>query len=58
MIETMSKIFTQAEVAAIEKRKAGDLDDKTGIFHNRVKPKIIELRDRWFVCKDELEKLI
>ena len=52
-----SKIFTKAELKEIEKRKKGDKSDKTGIFSNRVKPKIIELLE-WFNKRKELKKLI
>ena len=52
-----SKIFTKAELKEIEKRKKGDRSDKTGIFSNRVKPKIIELLE-WFNKRKELKKLI
>ncbi len=52
-----SKIFTKTELKEIEKRKKGDRSDKTGIFSNRVKPKIIELLE-WFNKRKELKKLI
>lgn len=52
-----SKIFTQAELKEIERRKKGDKADKTGIFSSRVKPKIIELLE-WFSKRKELKKLI
>ncbi len=52
-----STIFTKAELKEIEKRKKGDKSDKTGIFFNRVKPKIIELLDL-FKQRKELKKLI
>ncbi len=52
-----SKIFTEAELKEIEKRKKGDKSDKTGIFSNRIKPKIIELLDL-FKQRKELKKLI
>ncbi len=42
-----SKIFTKAELKEIERRKKGDKKDKTGIFSARVKPKIIELFERF-----------
>lgn len=38
-----SKIFTVAEIEAIEKREGGDKTDTTGIFHGRVKPKIEDI---------------
>ena len=52
-----SKIFTKAELKEIKRRKKGDKSDKTGIFFNRVKPKIIELFE-WFDKRKELKKLI
>jgi len=51
----MSKLFTKAELEAINKRKTGDLTDKSGLFSNRVKPKIQELIK---LNIEELEKLI
>ena len=52
-----SKIFTQAELQEIDRRKKGDKSDKFGLFSSRVKPKIIELLD-WFKKRTELKKLI
>lgn len=53
----MSKIFTPAELIAIEEVKKGNRKDPTGIFTSRVKPKIIELLE-WFGKKRELEQLL
>ena len=54
----MSKIFKPYELREIEKRKNKDFSDSSGIFSNRVKPKINELLEIWFPKKKELEKLI
>jgi len=53
-----SNIFTDAETKSLEERLSGSRKDSTGIFSNRVKPKIIELLDVWFPKKKELEKAI
>ncbi len=52
-----SKIFTEAELKALEERIKGKKKDTTGIYSNRVKPKIKELLDVWFKRKRELKKL-
>ena len=57
LYKLVSKIFTEAELKEIERRKEGNKTDKTGIFSSRVKPKIIELLD-WFKKRKELKKLI
>lgn len=38
-----SSIFTEAEFIAIQKRLAGDNSDPTGIYANRVRPKLLEI---------------
>lgn len=43
-----SKIFTEAELKALDKRIAGNKKDPTGIYANRVKPKLVEILE-W--CK-------
>ena len=53
-----SNIFTDAETKSLEERLSDSRKDSTGIFSNRVKPKIIELLDVWFPKKKELEKAI
>lgn len=52
-----SKIFTEAEQDALDKRLEGDKKDDTGIYSSRVKPKIKELLEVWMPRKKELEKL-
>jgi hypothetical protein len=54
-VSIQSRIFTDAELKAIERRKNGDRKDRTGIFYGRVKPKIKEILSMDF---KELEKLI
>ena len=54
----MSKIFTDTELKALERRKKGNRLDKTGIFAGRVKPKIVELLEVWFPLRRQLRKLI
>lgn len=59
-----SRIYTDAELAAIERRLAGDMSDPTGIFNGRVVPKTLELLDLVnnnreileMICGDKLEK--
>jgi hypothetical protein len=53
-----SKIFTVAEIEAIEKRERGDKTDTTGIFYGRAKPKIEEILNQWVPKKKKLQKLI
>lgn len=53
-----SKIFTNAELEALEERKKENKKDPTGIFAGRVKPKIIEIFEHWFPQKKQLKKLI
>ena len=53
-----SKIFTPTELEEIERRKKGDKSDKHGLFSNRVRPKINELLEVWFLKKIELKRLI
>jgi len=53
-----SKIFTEAELKALEKRIKGNKKDKTGIYSKRVKPKIIEILEVWFKKKKELKKTL
>ena len=52
-----SKIFTQAEIKALDNRIKGSKKDPTGIFAARVKPKIIELLS-WFKKRKILERLV
>lgn len=52
-----SKLFTKAELEALEKRKRGIKLDPTGIFSRMVKPKIFELFE-WFKMRKELQKLV
>ena len=53
-----SKIFTQAELQEIERRKKKDYNDKQGLFSGRIKPKIIEILEHWFPQKKMLRGLI
>lgn len=53
-----SRIFTDAEMEAIERRKQGNKTDKTGIFCGRIKPKLIEMLEYWFPKKKQLQKLV
>lgn len=53
----MSKLFTDAELNALDKRLEGDKKDDTGIYASRVKPKVKELLEVWIPRKKELEKL-
>ncbi len=57
MKQNKSKIFTQAEIKALDNRIKGSKKDPTGIFAARVKPKIIELL-AWFKKRKILEKLV
>jgi hypothetical protein len=52
-----SWLFTDAELIAIECRRQGLKADPSGIFHSRVKPKIVELL-RLFQHREELRRLI
>lgn len=54
----MSKIFTKAELQSIKDREEGNKSDKTGMFSNRVRPKINELLSVWFPRKKKLEELV
>lgn len=53
-----SKIFTKAEIVALEKRFQGDKSDTTGIYSSRVKPKLIELLNVWFPKKTKIKKTV
>lgn len=55
---TNSLIFTEAELEAIKLREKGNKKDSTGIFSNRIRPKIEELLNNWFPKKQELTRLI
>lgn len=52
-----SKLFSDGELKAMEERKLGYRLDKTGIFANRIRPKILELFE-WFKKRKELLKLV
>jgi len=54
----MSRIFTNAELKELERRKQGNKKDSTGIFSARIKPKIQELLSVWIPKKKELEMFI
>ena len=56
-IKMISKLFTKAELEEIERRKKGDRTNRTGIWFNRVVPKIKELLEL-FKQKKEFQKLI
>jgi len=51
-----SRIFTTAELKALNRRLKGDKTDPTGIYSGRVKPKLKELIE-WLKRK-EIKKLI
>lgn len=53
-----SKIFTSAEIAEIQKRYEGDKSTRSGIFFNRIKPKIMEILHIWLPMKDDLRKIL
>lgn len=53
-----SKIFTKAELKALDERLKGSKKDKTGIFFGRIKPKIEEMLEHWIPQKNKLKKLI
>ena len=53
----MSKIFKPCELREIENRKSGDYSDSSGIFSNRIKPKIKEILE-WIPKKKELEDML
>lgn len=57
-MKSKSKIFTDAELKALNKRMKGDKSDPTSIYANRIKPKIDELLNVWFKKRKELEKLL
>lgn len=52
-----SKIFTKAEIKEIDRRLKGDRSDRTGIFTNRIKPKLIEIL-RWIKKRKEINQLL
>jgi len=52
-----SKIFTQAELKALNKRLEGNKQDNSGIYAGRVKPKLLELL-KWFDKKKDIQKLL
>ena len=54
----MSKIFTDAELKEIDRRKKGDRNDSYGVFSSRIRPKIIELIEIWFPKRSELKSLV
>jgi len=54
----MSKIFTNAEKIALDRRITGSKKDSTGIYSSRVKPKIIEILEIWLPKQKILKKLI
>ncbi len=53
-----SRIFTDAEQEALNKRLTGSKEDANGIYASRVKPKVKELLEVWFLKKKELEKIV
>jgi hypothetical protein len=54
----ISVIFTEAEMEAIERRKQGDKTDKTGIYSNRTRPKLLEILNIWLPQKKQITKLL
>lgn len=57
-MKSKSRIFTDAEYKALEKRINGDNDDKNGIYSSRTKPKVEELINVWAPKLKVLKKLI
>ena len=57
-MKSKSKIFTDAEYAALENRINGNNTDKTGIYSSRVKPKIEEIINNWIPKQKILKKLM
>jgi len=55
-VKMKSRIFTTAELKALNRRLKGDKTDPTGIYSGRVKPKLKELIE-WLKRK-EIKKLI
>lgn len=53
-----SKIFGNKELQTLEKRISGDKKDPTGLWSRKVKPKVIELVEKWIPRKKELKKTI
>jgi len=53
-----SKLFTKAELASLNKRLAGNRADPTGIYCERVKPKVKELVYIWLAARKDLRKLV
>lgn len=53
-----SKIFSEGEMDAMDKRIAGDKSDDNGVFAARLKPKVIEIVEVWFPKKRQLRKLL
>lgn len=52
-----SRLFTDAEMAEIDRQSQGDHTDKTGIYASRVRPKIRELLDVWLPKVADLVRL-
>lgn len=52
-----SKIFTDAELTALNTRIQGVRSDPTGIFASRVKPKIVEILE-WCKHTNTLKKTL
>jgi hypothetical protein len=53
-----SRIFTKAEIEALERRFKGEKKDPTGIYASRVKPKLIEILEVWFPKKNRIKKTV
>ena len=53
-----STIFTDAELEAMDNRLKGIGKDPSGIFSQRIRPKIIEILSIWFKEKPALKELI
>jgi len=53
-----SKIFSDGELESIQKRGTGLKRDVSGVFHNRAKPKILEMLERWLPEAKALRQLI
>ena len=57
MPNSESRIFTDAEILVMKQRMNQDKTDRTGLFCNRVRPKILEMFS-WWDRREELEWLV
>lgn len=57
-MKTKSDIFPDKEYRIIQERLSGEFTDKTGIFSSRVRPKLIEMFEVWFMQRKKLLKMV